>query len=90
MKIAVRVCRRRKNMPSLRISLWIAILGQFILIYANSPNMTKHENKLSIGMTVIDDSRIPALRILAKKMNFEYSISWCRNFDELVNKVCFA
>ena len=90
MKIAVRVCRRRKNMPSLRILLGTMILGQFVLTYVNSLNMTKNENKLSIGMTVIDDSRIPAMRILAKKMNFEYSISWCRNFDELVNKVCFA
>ena len=90
MKKSSKVCRRRKTMPSLHILLWIVMLGQFLLTYANSHNMTKHENKLSIGMTVIDDSRIPALRILAKKMNFEYSISWCRNFDELVNKVCFA
>ena len=77
-------------MPSFHMFLLIVGQVKVLQINAQSLNMTKHGNELRIGMTILDSPyQMPRLKILSEKMGFDYSITYCSNFEDLVKKVLY-
>ena len=77
-------------MPSFHMFLLIVGQVKVLQINAQSLNMTKHGNELRIGMTILDYTyQMPRLKILSEKMGFDYSITYCSNFEDLVKKVLY-